>query len=645
MGYMIKKRLLCIGFKIIIMEMQNLRINIHKKKRYFICLRMKQYLLLLLMLMAPMTIDAQNDKKVRKSNSGSSINRSASKVSDALEQNAPDEEIADNYVTFAKELTGKKDYVRAEDYLKRALNIYLKQKKNDLSSAVYRELAKVQEMQSRPDEAIVNYKNAARFAIDNVQKQLNENDVNRLESPTDLMRQSVYIQSNIDLAKSSNSVPEQVAARLQMAELKKAQDDNPGALEELEAALKESEVSKDAEDVSFNIKQDIANTLVADKKHEEAIKLNKELVDEARQRSPKMEVKQMQSLATSYFKAGDASEGIVSLQVAYATAIEKGLTLEAKEILVQIVDYYKKESNTSQALSVYSDFISSLDTLIKNDSTLVDENFFRLQEEKIIQLEKERALKDELISRKNRNNNVLIISIILILISLVVISKILYDNIRKNKKIALQSLRREMNPHFIFNSLNSVNQFISENNELEANKYLSSYSKLMRTIMENSNKDFISLSTELEQLREYLELENQRFRDKFTYIINVDETIDSDSVMIPNMLIQPQLENAVWHGLRYKDSAGTLSLTFSIEGENIQVVIEDNGIGLKRSLELKTEHQKAHNSRGQTNTSERITLLNNLYHTKIAMLITDKTGEESGVLVTFRIPHPRRRGS
>jgi Predicted signal transduction protein with a C-terminal ATPase domain len=108
--------------------------------------------------------------------------------------------------------------------------------------------------------------------------------------------------------------------------------------------------------------------------------------------------------------------------------------------------------------------------------------------------------------------------------------------------------------------------------------------------------------------------------------------------LIPNMLIQPQLENAVWHGLRYKESTGSLSLTFSAQGENIRVVIEDNGIGLKKSMELKTAHQKAHNSRGQTNTRERINLLNHLYNTKITMDITDKAGVESGVIVAFVFP-------
>ena len=104
---------------------------------------------------------------------------------------------------------------------------------------------------------------------------------------------------------------------------------------------------------------------------------------------------------------------------------------------------------------------------------------------------------------------------VLLLMLLGFIIKALYAIKTKNKEIALQSLRREMNPHFLFNSLNSVNQFIAQNNELEANKYLTSYSNLMRNTMENSNKDFVTLSNEIENLTKYLELEHLRFKDKF----------------------------------------------------------------------------------------------------------------------------------
>jgi sensor histidine kinase YesM len=161
--------------------------------------------------------------------------------------------------------------------------------------------------------------------------------------------------------------------------------------------------------------------------------------------------------------------------------------------------------------------------------------------------------------------------------------------------------------------------------------------------MENSNKDFIPLSTEIEQLRDYLALEQLRFKDKFSYSIQVDESLDTDSLMIPNMLIQPQVENAVWHGLRYKEESGVLSLTVSRKDDMICFTVEDTGIGLKKSRELKTEHQKSAHSRGQTNTFERIDLLNHLYHTKITMEITDKSDNESGVIVTICFPVINRK--
>jgi tetratricopeptide (TPR) repeat protein len=501
----------------------------------------------------------------------------------------------------------------------------------------------VQESQHKTADAIANYRNAARYATDNIQITLNTNDAARLESPADLMSQSLYLQRNIDLATTSNTVPEQITARRQMADVRRAQQDDRGALEELDKALEEAE-SNENEAISFQIKQDIAQTLTATGQYDEAIGLNKQLVDEARRtNNPKVEVNQLQHLATSYFESGNPSGGITALQEAYRAALDKNLTLEAKSVLEQLVGYYRQQRNTAMALDTYAGFIGQLDVLIKNDSTLVDEQFFKMQEDKITQLEKERTLKDELLTKQNRYNNVLTGSIILILISLAVISKILYNNLRKNKRIALQSLRREMNPHFIFNSLNSVNLFIAENNEIEANKYLSAYSKLMRAVMENSNSDFIPLSTEIEQLRDYLALEQLRFKDKFRYTIQVDEALDTDSLMIPNMLVQPQLENAVWHGLRYKEEAGVLSLTVIRQGDAICFTVEDNGIGLKKSRELKTEHQKSSQSRGQTNTFERISLLNHLYRTKITMEIVDRDGGENGVTVMIRVPKLHRR--
>jgi LytS/YehU family sensor histidine kinase len=226
----------------------------------------------------------------------------------------------------------------------------------------------------------------------------------------------------------------------------------------------------------------------------------------------------------------------------------------------------------------------------------------------------------------------------LLLILFGLIAKALFAIKKKNKKIALQSLRREMNPHFIFNSLNSVNQFISENNELEANKYLTSYSNLMRTTMENSNKDFIVLSLEIEQLTKYLKLEHLRFLDKFDFEILVDENLDAETTLIPNMILQPNLENAIWHGLRYLDNIGFLHLKFALDNKKIIITIDDNGIGLTKSQELKTFNQMSHKSVGLDNTKQRISLLNDLFKTEISFEIKEKKLPETGTIVEIIFP-------
>ncbi|HYH13659.1 MAG TPA: histidine kinase, partial [Flavisolibacter sp.] len=324
---------------------------------------------------------------------------------------------------------------------------------------------------------------------------------------------------------------------------------------------------------------------------------------------------------------------------AYELALQSGNTLKVKACLETLVAYYKEQGQKEKIVAGYEDFMNRLDSLIKTDSSLVDAKLFELTEGRIKELENEKALQNELISKKNRFNYVLIGSIGVMLFLLLIIIRSLYSIKTKNKKIALQSLRREMNPHFIFNSLNSVNQYIAENNELEANKYLTSYSSLMRNIMENSNKDFVSLASEVEQLKKYLNLEHLRFHDKFNYTLQVEETLDPDATLIPNMLIQPHLENAIWHGLRYKETIGKLEVLFAKKDNAIEVLIQDDGIGISKSQALKTMNQKNHESRGLTNTMERISLLNDLYKTNITVHINEiKDNNSTGTRVVLRIP-------
>ncbi|MDB4285809.1 histidine kinase, partial [bacterium] len=211
---------------------------------------------------------------------------------------------------------------------------------------------------------------------------------------------------------------------------------------------------------------------------------------------------------------------------------------------------------------------------------------------------------------------------------------------RANRLLALRSLRSQMNPHFIFNSLNSVNSFISKNDERSANKYLSDFSRLMRSVMEHSSHDFVPLTEELRVLELYLSLEHFRFQNKFEYSFEVDPAIDATSIEIPPMLVQPYIENSIWHGLRYKEEMGFLKVSFVQEGKQLVAIVEDNGIGRKRSMEIKTKNQKAHTSTGLKNTAQRLELINSLYKTRMSVKIEDLNTEAQDVGTRVRIVIP-----
>ena len=157
--------------------------------------------------------------------------------------------------------------------------------------------------------------------------------------------------------------------------------------------------------------------------------------------------------------------------------------------------------------------------------------------------------------------------------------------------------------------------------------------------MENSKEDFVLFSKEVELLQNYLELEKSRFPDKFDFKIDIDDALLADEhLFFPGMLIQPHLENAIWHGLRYIENKGLLQLKFIKTASGIQITIEDNGIGIAESKKTKTENQKKHSGRGISNTLERIRILNELYHHNITCVVQDKREPDNGVIVKITTP-------
>lgn len=594
-----------------------------------------------------MSLQLKAQDTIKDKKSKVSLSKSVEKLERSIDTN-DDFKTAKNYEELALVYQKKGDLAKAEEFYKKAEALYTKLKKGEDKMRVTRSIAQVQERQNKTVPAIQSYESAGRIADDEMSQQLNYNDANRLRNQSNPKAQSDYINSNIQLLEEKSkdklvkeskkvALKEEVAnAYVQKAEADLSAAETEEAIESYKSAL---DYVKDDTEEAIKIKNKIAEVYKEENEYEKALTIQLNLLDEARKNKDfETEIKQLQEVAEIYFQFNQPEKGVQSLKESYTLASEKGNTKEVKNSLNQLVAYYKSKGNDKESVLLYDDFLTHFDEIVAADSSLIEDKVFQISEKKILQLEKEKALKDELISKKNRFNYFLIGSLVLLFIFFTLIVKALYAIKTKNKKIALQSLRREMNPHFIFNSLNSVNQFISENKELEANKYLSSYSHLMRNMMENSNKDFISISNELEQLKKYLALEHLRFQDQFEYQIRIDEQIDAEVTFIPNMILQPHLENAIWHGLRYKEGKGNLLLQFQLLPKKVQITIEDDGIGLTQSQALKTVNQKVHQSRGTTNTLERIKLLNQLYKMNISFSITEKEAPETGTIVVITVP-------
>lgn len=203
----------------------------------------------------------------------------------------------------------------------------------------------------------------------------------------------------------------------------------------------------------------------------------------------------------------------------------------------------------------------------------------------------------------------------------------------------LKTLRSQMKPHFIFNSLNSIQHFILEHDDESAHLYLTHFSSLMRRILDNTRQNTITLATEAETLRLYLELEKLRFGENFRYTIEIAPGVNADAIEIPPMLLQPYAENAIWHGLLLQKNNPELKIMFSCEGRTLVCIVEDNGIGREKSRQM--QKQRNHNSAGMKNIEERITILNRVSGAAITIQVEDlynPGGTAAGTRVTIRLP-------
>ncbi len=209
-------------------------------------------------------------------------------------------------------------------------------------------------------------------------------------------------------------------------------------------------------------------------------------------------------------------------------------------------------------------------------------------------------------------------------------------------ELEMLALRAQMNPHFIFNCLSSINRFILINNTEAASSYLTKFSRLIRMALQHSEKSMITLEKELEMLRHYLDLERLRFKNAFDYSITFINTIDTATIFVPPLILQPFAENAIWHGLMHKKGGGHLDIALSIEGKILTSIITDNGIGRSEAALLNSKSAEKDKSMGMKITVERLALLNKTIDQQSFFDIEDikdKEGNTSGTKVELKIQY------
>jgi len=243
-------------------------------------------------------------------------------------------------------------------------------------------------------------------------------------------------------------------------------------------------------------------------------------------------------------------------------------------------------------------------------------------------------------------------AVITFLLFLILFTITLIGRIRKREKrktqlnkqyanIELKALQAQLNPHFIFNCLNSIQHFIIANDEASASKYLTKFSVLMRMFLEHSKSNHVSLQQEIELLKLYVEIESLRFKNGFDFKLEIAEEVDAFNIQIPGMLFQPFVENAIKHGLLNLDRKGKLLISFYLRDSELVCIIEDDGVGRVRAKELRSALQQNHTSRGMEIIEDRVSAINYIENTHITIEIIDKEKEGAnmtGTRILIKIP-------
>jgi tetratricopeptide (TPR) repeat protein len=402
-------------------------------------------------------------------------------------------------------------------------------------------------------------------------------------------------------------------------------------------------------------------TLLMKNQYDSALKIFLKPIDAFKKGNDKWDLMRvLMGTSKAYMKKGNDKTALSYAQETYSIAKEakaKPFLLEVYLLLSKL--YYQNHRFDSAYL--FGQKYSSLKDSIDNKQFLwklanyKEKSEFKNKMDQVVMLNSENKIKEEKLKQEAKQKWILLVCFFITALSGI----ILYKNLslkRKNEKLEsrgkqadlqqyvtdleMQALRAQMNPHFIFNCLSSINRFILKNETEAASNYLTKFSRLIRTVLTNSKKPFISLEDELEMLRLYLDMEKLRFKDSFDYSITFVNSIDDGNVFVPPLLLQPFAENAIWHGLMHKEGQGKLEIELKTDDKVLICAISDNGIGRKKASALKSKSAEKQKSMGLQITKERLALLNEEFSSETFLHIEDlfdKEGMPSGTRVTLKM--------
>ncbi len=587
-------------------------------------------------------------------------------------------------------------------FIESSLSLVGKSRKNNQQlSEVYTILGDVYLNLKQYDLAVSNYETALNFVNSNSLKfklakayTLNNNFIESTEMYQELLKddtistqQKIVIYEGLgdNSSQKLNELDEAIEHYEKGLEIARQHDIRP-KVTELNSKIGETYSQKGEQQVAEGYLQEtlklsenedvksraVSNNSIADyyrdnKEYDKEIKLRKETLKELEDEKAKKNDTVSKPIISSqklnfdignaYLNKGDLGEAVPYLEKSIIEADAEDDLETQKDALQRLSELYRAAGKSDKALEKYQEYAKLVDVIYQQkeqeikDAVVLGKELTNKQN-RINSLEKDRELSEsrydffssqkQLTQETYKRQRLIIYSLagglLLLILSLFWMYKSNKQRRLANNLLALKSLRSQMNPHFIFNALNSVNSFVSQNDERAANRYLTDFSKLMRSVLDNSEQDFIPLSKEIELLELYIKLEHSRFTDKFDYTITIDKKLEVSEFQIPPMLLQPYVENAVWHGLRYKKEKGCLQINIQQkDNETVEIIITDDGIGRAKSKELKTQYQQKQKSQGMDNIKKRIIILNEMYSDRLDVIITDLNKDTSGTEVVLTL--------